>query len=98
MINIRVFTELINIEKCSDMKMEAAANDSTEKMPAIKAPLFLGWTSGSFLTGLSSGLIIPGKEYNTMAILTGVLGTSLLGYTSFRFWTKEGEIKFPTVL
>ena len=61
------------MEKCSDMKMEAAANDSTEEMhaiftsesgeDAIKSPLFPGLTSGSFLTGLSSGLIFSGKEY-----------------------------------
>ena len=82
---------------------KAPASDSTEEMPAIftskscedatKTAHFLGLTSGSFLTGLSGGLIFAGKEYNTMAILTGVLGTSLLGYTSYMFWTKEEEIK-----
>ena len=82
---------------------KAPASDSTEEMPAIftsdsgedstRADLFLCLTSGSFLTGLSGGLIFAGKEYNTMAILTGVLGTSLLGYTSYMFWTKEEEIK-----
>ena len=82
---------------------EAPCNDSTEEMPAIftskscedatKTAHFLGLTSWSFLTGLSGGLFIAGKEYNTMAILTGVLGTSLLGYTSYMFWTKEEEIK-----
>jgi hypothetical protein len=81
---------------------KAPSNDSTEEMPAIftsksgkkatKCAHFLGLTSGSFLTGLSGGLFIAGKENNTMAILTGVLGTSLLGYTSYMFWTKEKKI------
>ena len=82
---------------------KAPDSDSTEEMPAIftsdsgddstRAALFLGLTSGSFLTGLSGGLLFAGQEYNTMAILTGMVGTSLLGYTSFMFWTKREEIK-----
>ena len=75
---------------------KALANDSTEEMPAIltsKAALSFGLTSGYFLKGLSVGLFFAGKEYNTMAILTGVVGTTMLGNTSYMFWTKEKEIK-----
>ena len=82
---------------------KAPASDSTEEMPAIftsdsgedstRVALFFGLTSGSFLTGVSGGLVFAGKECNTMAIITGVVGTSLLGYTSYMFWTKEEKIK-----
>ena len=82
---------------------KAPASDSTEEMPAIftsdsgedstRAAVFLGLTSGSILTGLSGGLFFAGKEYNTVAIITVVVGTSMLGYTSYKFWTKKEEIK-----
>ena len=82
---------------------KAPSNDSTKEMPvfslacnlqscedATKTAQYLGLTSG-FLTGLSGGLFFAGKEYNTMAIITGVVGT-LLGYTSYKLWTKEKKI------
>jgi hypothetical protein len=85
------------------MKMEATDDNSTEEMTAIntsksgedatKDSLSFGLTSGYFLKGLSVGLFFAGKEYNTMAILTGVVGTTMLGNTSYKFWTKEEEIK-----
>ena len=102
-------------------------NDSAEDIPDYsgavftsesgidinRAALFLGVTSGSFLTGFSIGWFLAARENQSwlssavsnivvrkvwqsmhMVIITGLMGTSILGFSSFRFWTKKDEKEF----
>ena len=78
-----------------------------------KSALFLGITSGSFLTGFSIGWFLAAREnqcwlssavsslvtrkvWKSMnkVIITGLAGTSLLGFSSFMFWTKKEMEEF----
>ena len=64
---------------------------SDEDEAAINKPaIFLGVTSGSILTGFSIGMLLSAEDYQPwLSIITGVVGTSLLGFFSYKFWIKN---------
>ena len=93
-------TELTDESSTEEMDI---TEEPTEEMTAVftsktgdniaKAGIFFGLTSGSFLIGLSTGFFFASGKSNNMLIITEVVGTSLLGYSSYKFWAKKDEDK-----
>ena len=89
-------------ESTEEMKIEDI-EEPTEDMPALftskpvdditKAGIFFGLTSGSFLIGFSAGFFFTSGKSSSMVIITEVVGTSLLGYSSYKFWTKKDALR-----
>ena len=94
--------KLTDESSTEEMKIDIT-EEPTEEMPAVftsksgddiaKAGIFFGLTSGSFLIGLSTGFFFASEKSNNMLIITEVVGTSLLGYSSYKFWAKKDENK-----
>ena len=58
-----------------------------------KLGFFLGLTSGAFLTGFSIGMLHTAEDYqpNWLSLISGMVGITMLGFTTNKFWTKEEE-------
>ena len=56
-----------------------------------KAALFIGLTSGSFLSGVSVGYLCGAGKTTSMVDLMGQVGISVMIYSSFKYWFEKKE-------